>query len=120
MEFEGFSFKGFLKLIRVGNLAIVGLTQYMAAIFLGNRIVSWIETAQDPKLAILIISTLCIAAAGYIINDYYDIKIDYINKPNRVLVGRVLKRRVAMVSHIALNVIGIGLGATVSLAWGRY
>ena len=87
MEFEGFSFKGFLKLIRVGNLAIVGLTQYMAAIFLGNRIASWIETAQDPKLAILIISTLCIAAAGYIINDYYDIKIDYINKPNRVLVG---------------------------------
>jgi 4-hydroxybenzoate polyprenyltransferase len=118
LEFEGFSFKGFLKLIRVGNLAIVGLTQYMAAIFLGNRMASWIETAQDAKLAILIISTLCIAAAGYIINDYYDIKIDYINKPTRVLVGRVLKRRVAMVAHIALNVVGIGLGATVSLALG--
>lgn len=118
MEFEGFSFTGFLKLIRVVNLAIVGLTQYMVAIFLGNSMVSWLETTRDPKLALLVFSTLCITAGGYIINDYYDVKIDYINKPNRVLVGRVLKRRVAMASHLALNVIGIGLGVIVSVAVG--
>lgn len=118
MESEGYSLTGFLKLIRVFNLAIVGLTQYMVAIFLGNKNFSWLETARDPKLAVLVFSTLCIAAAGYIINDYYDIKIDYINKPNRVLVGRVLKRRVAMVAHIALNVFGVALGSIVSLVIG--
>ena len=118
MEFEGFSLKGFLKLIRVGNLGIVGLTQYMGAIFLGNQDHLWLETTTDPKLAFLVLSTLCITAAGYIINDYYDIKIDYINKPNRVLVGRVLKRRVAMASHIALNLVGIGLGSLISWTIG--
>ena len=32
-------------------------------------------------------STVLIAAAGYIINDYFDIKIDLINKPREVVVG---------------------------------
>ena len=81
MEFERFSLKGFLKLIQVGNLGIVGFTQYMGAIFLGNKDHPWLETVADPKMALLVFSTLCITAAGYIINDYYDIKIDYINKP---------------------------------------
>ncbi len=90
----------------------------MVAVFLCNNDHSWLETVRDPKLGILIFSTLCITAAGYIINDYYDIKIDYINKPNRVLVGRVLKRRVAMIAHIALNAVGVGLGALVSLMIG--
>ncbi|MFP4090590.1 MAG: geranylgeranylglycerol-phosphate geranylgeranyltransferase, partial [Cyclobacteriaceae bacterium] len=59
---------------------------------------------------LLVFSTTVIAAAGYLINDYYDIKIDFINKPNKVIVGRVLKRRMVMFAHTLLNMLGIGIG----------
>ena len=51
------------------------------------------------------------AAAGYIINDYYDVKIDYINKPERVIVGTVLKRRVVLFWHTFLNFSAIIIGS---------
>lgn len=55
-------------------------------------------------------STVVIAAAGYIINDYYDIKIDLINKPERVVIGKSITRRYALFFHSILLTIGVGLG----------
>src|SRR5690606_34862812 len=69
----------------------------------------------DINLLLLVLSTLLIAAAGYIINDYYDVKIDYINKPKRVVVGRILKRRGVMVAHTILNFMGILIGFYLSI-----
>lgn len=105
-----FSLKGFLRLTRFQNLLIIGLTQYMTAIFLIGPQELWWEYLTSIRLFLLSSSTILIAAAGYIINDYYDVKIDYINKPDRVIVGRVLKRRVVMVAHTVFNVLGIGIG----------
>lgn len=105
-----FSLKGFLRLTRFQNLLIIGLTQYMTAIFLIGPQEQWWEYLTSIRLFLLASSTILIAAAGYIINDYYDVKIDYINKPDRVIVGRVLKRRVVMVAHTVFNVLGIGIG----------
>ncbi len=61
-------------------------------------------------MLVLTSSTIIIAAAGYIINDYYDVKIDYVNKPEKVIVGRHIKRRIVLFSHFALNMAGITLG----------
>lgn len=105
-----FSVQGFLRLTRFQNLLIIGLTQYMTAIFLVGPDELWWEYITSIKLFLLSSSTILIAAAGYIINDYYDVKIDYINKPDRVIVGRVLKRRVVMVAHTVFNLAGIGIG----------
>ena len=105
-----FSVIGFFKLTRLPNLLIIAFTQYFAAIFLIPYQESWTEKLFDLQLFLLVSSTLMIAAAGYIINDYYDIKIDYVNKPQRVVVGKLIKRRVVLVSHVVLNAVGIGIG----------
>jgi 4-hydroxybenzoate polyprenyltransferase len=63
---------------------------------------------------LLSLSTALIAAGGYVINDYYDVKIDLINKPGRVVVGKYMKRRVAMFIHIFLSLAGVFLGFIVS------
>jgi 4-hydroxybenzoate polyprenyltransferase len=55
-------------------------------------------------------STLLIAAAGYIINDYFDVKTDRINRPETVVIDVVIKRRWAMILHIIFNTIGLILG----------
>ena len=94
----------FLKLIRSLNLIILAFTQYMCRYFIiGKGTASFYEIATDWKFFLLVVSTVLVAAAGYIINDYYDVKIDLINKPKRVVIGKVLHRRVAIVSHFILN-----------------
>jgi len=70
-----------------------------------------------PKLLflLLVISTVLIAAGGNVINDYFDTRIDRINKPDQVIVGRSVKRRVAMTAHMVLS--GLGLVIGVFVAW---
>lgn len=108
----------FFKLIRVPNLLIIILTQYFTAIFLAGKNDRWIEYLLDPELFLLSLSTVLIAAAGYIINDYYDIKIDYLNKPEKVVIGNLLKRRLALAIHWLLNLSGTLLGFLVNIYLG--
>lgn len=99
-----------LKLTRFGNLVIIALAQYFTAGFLIGM-----HTLNDLKLFLLAFSTVAIAAGGYVINDYYDVKIDYINKPDRVVIGKSITRRYAILFHVVLSSIGILLG--VYLSW---
>lgn len=115
---RSFSLKGFLKLTRVPNLLIIGFTQYFTVIFLVSYPENGLEKIVDLNLFLLSCSTILIAAAGYIINDYYDVKIDYVNKPDKVVVGKLIKRRIVLASHIILNLLGIGIGLFLSLKVG--
>ncbi len=67
------------------------------------------------NFSLLVLSTVLIAAAGYIINDYFDVKTDKINKPEKLYIDHGVKRRVAMLAHMQFNLIGVMLGAYV--AW---
>lgn len=102
-----------LKLTRFGNLVIIGLAQYFTAGFLIDK-----NLIFDLRLFLLSSSTVLIAAAGYIINDYYDVKIDFINKPERVVIGKSIARRYAILFHVALSCLGIFVGGYLSLRVG--
>ena len=102
-----------LKLTRFGNLVIIGFSQYFTARFLIDK-----QTIHDVRLLLLSVSTVLIAAAGYIINDYYDVKIDYINKPDRVVIGKNITRRYAIFLHVVLSSLGILMGFYLSLTIG--
>jgi 4-hydroxybenzoate polyprenyltransferase len=101
---------GSVRLVRMTNLVIVVITQYFTRILLIGPRYEWKKIIADPHMFILSLSTVCIAAAGYIINDYFDIKIDIVNKPEKVVVGRYLKRRWAMGAHQMFNVLGAAMG----------
>ena len=105
---------GSVRLVRMTNLVIVAITQYLTRILLIGPRHEWKQIIADPNMFFLSLSTVCIAAAGYIINDYFDVKIYIVNKPERVVVGRYLKRRWAMGAHQVLNVLGAALGLLVS------
>ncbi len=114
--------KALLKLIRVQNLLIVAATQYLMRF----AIIRPILMVNDFKLQlsefdffILVFSTICLTAAGYVINDYFDTKTDSFNKPKKVVVGRSISRRGAMALHIVLNVMGVIGGFYVSYVIGH-
>ena len=64
---------------------------------------------------LLSFSTVLIAAAGYIINDYFDIKIDAINKPDKVVLEKSIPRKQAIIAHAVLNIIAFLLAGRVAL-----
>jgi 4-hydroxybenzoate polyprenyltransferase len=108
-KYKPFTIRALLRLTRFWNLVIIALSQYFTALFLIDR-----NLISDWRLFVLATSTAIIAAAGYIINDYYDIKIDLINKPQRVVIGKSITRRYALFFHSVLVVIGVGLGFVIS------
>jgi 4-hydroxybenzoate polyprenyltransferase len=67
--------------------------------------------------ALLVAATVFITAGGYVINDYFDIKTDLINK-GKVIVGTKVPRRTAMMWHNILNIIGVAIGFFISFKSG--
>ncbi|MCY1633335.1 UbiA family prenyltransferase [Marinifilum sp. D737] len=112
----------FLKLIRFPNLLIIALVQYVMRYFIIEPIlgINRIKLQfSDVDFAILVLATVTMAAAGYIINDYFDTKADRFNKKD-VIVGRKITRRVALAMHQVLTGISILLGGYVSYSVGHW
>ncbi len=108
------SFLAFLRLIRFPNLIIIALLQY--AVRFG--VIYPVLKRNDFHLAmsefdffLVVLATVMIAAAGYIINDYFDLKADRINKPERIIIDKYIKRRVAMAAHIVINTLALAIAA---------
>jgi 4-hydroxybenzoate polyprenyltransferase len=86
----------------------------MAKIFLVGKGHSHLESILEFNQFLITVSTVLVAAAGYIINDYFDVKIDQVNKPEEVIIGRFIRRRHAMFAHQILNVSAAVISFTVS------
>ena len=105
----------FFKLVRWPNLVFIALTQILFRFFILKFVYNnGSGIMQNPFLSLtlfycLIFASVSIAAAGYIINDYFDVNIDRINKPSKIILDRYIRRRLAIVWHIALSFAGFAL-----------
>lgn len=109
--------KEFFKLIRIKNIIIIILTQYAIRYLIVRTIldINGLELRfSELDFFLLVLSTIFITASGYVINDYFDTKTDIINKPDEVVVGKVITRRKAIIIHSVFNIIGIGFGVYLS------
>lgn len=119
-------FEAFLRLIRWPNLIFIAITQWLFYYCIVNSLYKVnVSTAphfphQNVLFYLLIAASVLIAAAGYIINDYFDLKIDVVNKPGRVVVDRILKRRWAIIWHLLLSFAGIALSFYISFKTGNW
>ena len=94
----------FLKLIRWQNLLFIVITQILYEYCIYLPIYGSHSTYQ---LGFIVLASVLIAAAGYIINDYFDLNIDQINKPDRVIVNNAVSRRWAIFWHLAFSLLGL-------------
>ncbi|OIP52788.1 MAG: prenyltransferase [Flavobacteriaceae bacterium CG2_30_34_30] len=79
-----------------------------------------IDTSLAPfEFYLLLIATICIAAAGNIINDIQDVAIDRINKPEKVLIGKKITEKTGYNYYLILNVIGVGIGFYLANSIGK-
>lgn len=107
----------FLKLIRFTNLLIIATTMIGIGIYFDtllsstsiNEAVIW-----SVDFMLLVLSTILIAAAGNIINDYFDVKADRVNRPKSLIIGKKIKRRWAIILHWILNLLAFSIAIILS------
>lgn len=117
--------QAFLRLIRWQNLVFIVLTQllFYYCIELPAYHAQSINNAWflTPVLFVwLSIASVLIAAAGYIINDYFDLNIDQVNKPDAIVIQKIIKRRWAIFWHLCFSVMGVVITLYVSWKIGNW
>lgn len=113
----------FLKLIRWPNLVIIFLTQWLFQYCVITPLLR--ASGLEPKMSVaefLMISAayMLVAAAGYVINDYFDLGIDTVNKPEKVFITRGISRNGAIAAYGLMNAAAAGLAWVVSVDLGGW
>lgn len=83
-------------------------TPILCAAYFGEQLPWWL-------LTLLMLATVLITAGGYVINDYFDVKIDQINRPDRLIVTRSVTKPEAMRLFQVLTAAGIVCGIVASI-----
>ena len=113
----------YFRLVRLPILALIALIQYCIRYYILEpmlQINGYQLLMSDRQFFYLVLSTVLIAAGGYAINDYFDVKTDRVNKLKRVIIDRYIKRRVAMTLHIVLTSLGFVLASYLSWKLGMW
>ncbi|UAY56326.1 geranylgeranylglycerol-phosphate geranylgeranyltransferase [Arachidicoccus terrestris] len=113
----------FIKLIRWPNLVFIFITQILFEFTV--IIPAFREAGLSPNLSgsyiyLLALSSILIAAGGNIINDYFDVNIDLINKPHKVIISKYIHRHWAILWHILLSLAGVLLGLFIEFKTHAY
>lgn len=115
-------FVSILRVTRFLNLTIVAATMYLMRYCILQPLL-WQKGMElqlsSNEFLMLALSTVFITAAGYVINDYFDTRTDTINRPDTVIVGRAITRRMAISMHWTFNALGVLFGVLVSFSMGQ-
>lgn len=111
----------FLRLIRFKNLLIIALLQFLLRYGLLLPVLHFygISPVLPTSLFVLMcVATLTMAASGNVINDYFDVRIDRVNRPESVIVGHYIPRRTVLLLHVLFTMVGVICGLFLSF-WFR-
>jgi 4-hydroxybenzoate polyprenyltransferase len=102
--------QGFFKLIRLPNLVFIALAQLLFQVCIYYPLYEGqVPQGDFLRFTFILFGSLFIAAGGYVINDYFDVDIDEVNKPHAMVVGKIISRRWAMAWHFMLSTSGLVL-----------
>jgi 4-hydroxybenzoate polyprenyltransferase len=113
--------RSLIRLIRWPNLLMVAATQILIRYFVILPLLKQEKMTLQLTgglFALLVVATVLIAAGGYVINDYFDRKMDRVNKPGSVIVGKLIYPRHAMAYHLIFSISGVLIGTWVSFRAG--
>ena len=109
-----------MRLVRWPNLLFIVLTQLLFEYCIYQRIYGVQDAAAIRQFVFIVLASICIAAAGNVINDYFDLNIDQVNKPDKVVVNAIINRRWVIFWHMLLSITGLFFTAyalPLSLYW---
>ena len=109
-----YKFLSLFSVVRGYNILILVAAQYLAAIFIFSPNKSLRTVLFDVDLLYIVIATVCVVAAGYIINNFYDAKMDLINRPVKSNLDNFVKQETILKLYFLLNFLGFVFGFLIS------
>ena len=107
-------FFSFFSVIRGYNILVLIIAQYLAAIFIFSPTKILKNTLFDIHLFYIILAIICVVASGYLINDFYDAKLDKINRPLKAQIDNYVKQSTKLSLYFILNILGVIFGLLIS------
>lgn len=104
-----------LSVVRWKNVLATLAAQYLAVFFTFNVRQNFLEVIQLYKIHFIILSTALIVAAGYIINNFYDVERDLVNKPEKTRFQGIIPRSLKLKLYFALNTFGLAIAFIASV-----
>jgi 4-hydroxybenzoate polyprenyltransferase len=103
-----------LSVVRGYNILVLIIAQYLASLFIFSSGKSIRRVIFDFDLFCIVIASICVVAGGYIINNFYDVKVDRINRPLKTSLDNYLKQETKLLLYFFLNFLGFTFGLFVS------
>tara|TARA_R110002050_G_scaffold42896_3_gene103223 strand:- start:1733 stop:2635 length:903 start_codon:yes stop_codon:yes gene_type:complete len=109
-----------ISVVRGYNILVLIFAQYLASIFIFSPEKSISHVIFDLHLHYIVLATVCVVAAGYIINNFYDDKVDRINRPLKTGLDNYVRQETKLRLYFFLNFIGFLFGFFVSWKAGLF
>lgn len=109
-----YKFFSLLSVVRGYNILIIVIAQYLASIFIFSPNKSLKNIILDLDLFVVVLASVCVIAAGYIINNFYDADKDKINRPVKAKIDGIVNQKTKLNIYFFLNFLGFFLGILVS------
>ena len=95
------------SVVRGYNIALIVIAQYLASIFIFSPEKTLRHVLLDINLYFIVLSTICVIASGYIINNFYDFEADKINRPVKATIDSIVKQKTKLQIYFLLNFLGV-------------
>lgn len=108
----------YVRLIRLGNLAFIAMLLWLMEKWVVTPVLGQLHLAEQLPwyvLLLLMVAAVGIAAGGYVINAYFDVKIDRINHPDQLVVTNTVTKNTAI--HLFQGLTAVGVIAGLAAAW---
>ena len=105
---------GAFYVVRVHNIFLLVLAQYLTSIFILSSSESWKIIFDKNLFLVILCSTICIIS-GFIINDYYDTKKDSINTPIKFKLGESINDKTKILLYFLLNLVVVLVSSLISM-----
>lgn len=109
-----YKFLSLLSVVRGYNIAIIVIAQFLASIFIFSPNTSLKYVLLDVNLYFIVLATICVVASGYIINNFYDVDKDSINRPRKTKIDNIVSQKTKLNIYFLLNFTGFLFGFLVS------
>ncbi|MDO9039154.1 MAG: geranylgeranylglycerol-phosphate geranylgeranyltransferase [Lutibacter sp.] len=102
------------SVVRGYNIALIVIAQYLASIFIFSPEKELKHVMLDINLYFIVLSTICVIASGYIINNFYDFEADKINRPIKATIDSIVAQKTKLQLYFVLNFLGVLIAFLVS------
>src|SRR5690554_73013 len=107
-------FFSLFSVVRGYNILVIVIAQYLTSIYILAPNLPVREVLFDVNLLMLVLASSSAIASGYIINSFYDSEKDFINRPRKTMLDRLVSQRTKLSTYFVLNFLSVVFASYVS------